>query len=478
MRPAAPEGEAMTRGKVSVCVLFNGGYKHAEFEHALDAAFSYDSTLPDGDRLFHPYEWRIGVGGTDDVARKRNRGIEAFLTTGSEWLVFIDDDEVFDRDTIHRLIASAHPTERPVISALVMVARKSGNITPGCVSWDGAQFREYHEISPTELWQVGAVGAGFLAIHRSVLEAMAEKHATDAWPWFKFAQRDTAAGPDVMGEDYVFALRVQALGYPVFVNTRIHVGHIKTRILWPRDMWNQQPPQALPLSNVAVIPVKDNLNYTASLIKQLKADEDCHEIVVVDNGSTAKTRKWLDKAGVTVLDAPGQGIHRMWNMGAAHAMQYYPRANVCFLNNDIRVGDRFMGAMSGALNDGPPDLIAVCPNYDGRTGAGVERLNGICAERYDGSGGLAGFAYMVRGEWFQTGYRFPEDCMWWYGDNDLLFSIEMAGGWYGMTHATTVEHLDGGGRTGEWDNPEMQAQLGRDRKAFEVKWSKIMGQTA
>jgi glycosyltransferase involved in cell wall biosynthesis len=227
-----------------------------------------------------------------------------------------------------------------------------------------------------------------------------------------------------------------------------------------------------------VIPVKDNLNYTQALIKQLQADEACHEIVVIDNGSTAKTRRWLDQSGATVLSAPGVGIHTMWNMGADWALQYHPRPTICFLNNDVRLGEPFMGPLSDALTNGPPDLIAVCPNYDGRTGAGVERLQGICAERYDGTGGLAGFAYMVKGEWFLNGYRFPEDCMWWYGDNDLLLSIEMSGGWYGMVHAATVEHLDGGGRTGNWDDPAMQAQLAKDQAAFQRKWAKVLNPEA
>jgi len=108
----------------------------------------------------------------------------------------------------------------------------------------------------------------------------------------------------------------------------------------------------------------------------------------------------------------------------------------------------------------------------------VERLQGICAERYDGTGGLSGFAFMVRGSWFASGYRFPEDAMWWYGDNDLLLTIEANGGWYGMAHGATCEHLDGGGRTGEWRSPEMQAQLERDRQAFERKWANMLAPEA
>ena len=448
----------MKAPKVSVCVLFNGGFRHAEFVFALMAAKEHDWHLPKDQRILDHPGWLIGVGNTDDVARKRNRGIETMLKSAADVILFIDDDEVFDPDAIHKLVANVHATDRPVLSGLVMVRRASGRVTPGCVAFDGRSFREYHHIPSERFWDVGAVGAGFLAIHRTALEALAAEYADDAWPWFKFSQWNTDGNaPDVMGEDYVFSVRCHKAGFPVVVDTKVHVGHIKQHTLHTRDMWVQFPPESLPVTNVAVIPVKDNLNYTQALIKQLLADEACHEIVVVDNGSTPKTRKWLDSQPITVLNAPGWGIHKMWNLGAAYAHEYHARPHVCFLNNDVRISAPFMGPLSDALTNGPPDLVAVCPNYDGRVGAGVERLQGICAERYDGTGGLSGFAYMVRGDWFASGYRFPEDAMWWYGDNDLLLSIEMAGGWYGMVHAATVEHLDGGGRTGEWRSPEMQA---------------------
>ena len=465
--------------KVAICVLFNGGFRHAEFVFALLAAKEHDWNLPKDQRILDHGGWLIGVGNTDDVARKRNRGIEAMLKSQADVILFIDDDEVFDPDSIHRLVAGIHATDRPLVSGLVMVTRRSGMVTPGCVAFDGSTFREYHHVPAERYWNVGAVGAGFLAIHRTLLERMHQEFSQDAWPWFKFSQWNTEGNdPDVMGEDYVFSVRCHKLGFPVVVDTKVHVGHIKQRTLNTRDMWAQFPQEALPATNVAVIPVKDNLNYTQALVKQLLADPACDEIVVVDNGSTPKTRKWLDAQPITVLNAQGWGIHKMWNLGAAYAHEYHPRPNICFLNNDVRISEPFMGPLSDALEAGPPDLIAVCPNYDGRVGAGVERLQGICAERYDGTGGLSGFAFMVRGSWFASGYRFPEDAMWWYGDNDLLLTIEANGGWYGMAHGATCEHLDGGGRTGEWRSPEMQAQLERDRQAFERKWSNMLAPEA
>jgi hypothetical protein len=48
----------------------------------------------------------------------------------------------------------------------------------------------------------------------------------------------------------------------------------------------------------------------------------------------------------------------------------------------------------------------------------------------------------------------------------------MSGGWYGMATGVKVEHLDGGGQTGKWDDPQMQKILAQDKAAFTRKWSR------
>jgi hypothetical protein len=153
-------------------------------------------------------------------------------------------------------------------------------------------------------------------------------------------------------------------------------------------------------------------------------------------------------------------------------MQHHPKSNIAFLNNDITIGERFLSRQAELLRS-DPQLAAVCPNYDGRPATEpLVQLHGICADRYDGTGGLAGFAFMVKSDWFEQGWRFPEDAMWWFGDNDLTLSMDMANAWYGMVTDVTVKHIDGGGKTGDWTDPQMQAQLARDKAAFLRRWAR------
>lgn len=463
--------------KVSVGIIF--GQFEPDFVFSLLALKSWD--MENRGHLSHP-GWLIAQSGTN-LPQQRNSVVRAFLDTDSEWLWFVDTDQRFRFDILDQLIDSADPVERPILSALVMAEKTNPyhRIVPACMgfsSLDPPEPREYTTIPPDKHWKVGAVGSGCVVIHRTVLEQMRDAHSKDAQPWFKYAQfempnPDTGElVPDIMGEDYVFSLRAAALGHPCHVDTEIEAGHIKKRTLTSTDFWPQVPPDQIPDKTFVIIPIKDNLKDTKALVHQLREQGGYSDVLILDNGSNPETRRWLESQTVAkIANAAGLGIHEMWNAGARWALSQHPRANLLFLNNDIRIGPNFCQTLRDALRS-DEELVAVCPNYDGRTLVeDVAQLHGICADKYDGTGGLAGFAFMVKSELFAAGWQFPEDCKWWFGDNDLTLTIDQTGGWYGMAGGTTVEHLDGGGKTGKWDDPAMQSQLLADRAAFLAKWS-------
>jgi hypothetical protein len=117
------------------------------------------------------------------------------------------------------------------------------------------------------------------------------------------------------------------------------------------------------------------------------------------------------------------------------------------------------------------DLLALSPNYDGRQITGLVDCTEICADRYDGTGGAPGFAFAVKSELFSTGFVFPEDAMWWFGDNHLLTTILQGGGRWAITPDVTVEHVGGGGQTGDWAAYTQTEQYGIDRRAFVSRWT-------
>lgn len=225
-----------------------------------------------------------------------------------------------------------------------------------------------------------------------------------------------------------------------------------------------------------VVPVKDKLDLTKSIVEQCHEDFAVTDVTVIDNGSTDGTWEWLKQnqgPGLKVCSMPDAGIHEMWNRGIFEALRPPDVTSVAILNNDLELGFDALTECDEVLQK-LPEFAAVCPNYDGRPSPEPRRVqvvDDICANRYDGTGGLAGFAMVIAADWLRDGYRFPEDLRWWCGDNDLVLTAYAAGRKCGIVLDATVVHLDGGGQTaGDWMSPEFEEITQADIATFRAKW--------
>ena len=469
----------MLNGKVVIANLHPGDVSASFSESKMFMAI-HDFAGPG--HLLHTNERGATFGyesiscGAGRIADGRNAAVSRFLLTfpDAEWLLFIDSDMGFERDSLDRLLAVADPTTRPVMGALCFAAKHggTGSTYNEHVSWvptlygvnpDGTYGATY-DYPRDACVEVAATGAAFLLIHRTVLEDIANAAGGPVW----FDNLASTDGKAWQGEDLSFCRRVRDAGHSVWVHTGVRTSHHK-------DVWFTEDDYAelrMPASTAVtvVIPVKDNLEMTRALIGQLYEQGGYTDILIFDNGSTdPEMVAWLESQPVaSVFDASGLNIHEMWNHGVAEAVRRHGgRADVVLLNNDLQIGPRFLRRLIRGLHVDPA-CAAVCGNYDGRPTVGTVPVFGICAGRYDGKGGLAGFAFAISAEWVASGYRFPEEMSWWYGDNDLCLSIEKAGGWYGLVSDAGVLHLDGGSQTER--DPEWEQIVAADRAAFEAKW--------
>lgn len=414
-----------------------------------------------------------------NLPMQRNNIVRKFLESGCDWLLFVDTDETFPPTLIEQFMRSASEEHRPIISGLVMARRDADKpISPACVIVDErGRFSTSPVVPNVRYWNVGAIGSGALFVHRKVYEAVAEAQADrEPTQWYEYknweyVDDDDQLIKDQMGEDYVFSLRAQECGFPTIVDTSIQLGHIKPIVL-TTEMFYKQNAGFGACPTFVVIPVKDRLDLTQNLVEQLREQGGWDGILIYDNGSKKETREWLGaQPDLLVYDAKDAGIHQMWNAGIEESLyRSGGRCNIAFLNNDLKLGHNFLPGLTKGLRDG--QWVAVGPNYDSRDGEGVQQVRGICAERYDGTGGLPGFAFMVRGEWFASGYRFPVDCKWWYGDNDLTMMFDMHGAPYGIVGDIAVEHL-GAGTAKDWNDPKWQKQLAADHAAWVERWKKL-----
>lgn len=198
----------------------------------------------------------------------RNKAVGNALTLdGWDWLLFIDSDIEFSPDDIRTLLSPysstyhSHPldpTSYPVIGGIYanpfddggVPGEEPGEGTVGPVAYewverddlpgmDGAPTWAYRRLSRRALadrlphpvagqvseaiCSVSALGTGFLAIHRSLLEKM-QAEFPPPLPWFI----EPVVNNVHMGEDMGFCHRVMCMGYPVLANRSCTVLHHKT----------------------------------------------------------------------------------------------------------------------------------------------------------------------------------------------------------------------------------------------------------
>lgn len=168
---------------------------------------------------------------------ERNKLLWDFIDNSTDdFIVFVDDDIHFNAQDI-AYVTSHDPTKFPVVSGLYANNWGEGLGIQALAlryRWDDhQQVMKHCVMTREELWacprigdhliEVDGCGAGFLAIHRSLLLSMREIHGKH-YAWFiEMVYNDAWTGEDLM-----FCHRVKAMGLPVMIDTRPTLTHEKT----------------------------------------------------------------------------------------------------------------------------------------------------------------------------------------------------------------------------------------------------------
>lgn len=164
------------------------------------------------------------------VDAERNAVVRHFLdATDHEWLIWLDDDMAIDVEHLELL---ASDPEQPVVSGVYASAFDDGFRTL-CYRIDADRHVPYAANELYALPRVGAhrvevdsVGAGCLALHRSILEHLRDNTFNvreGIHPWFI---EPTWRGR-VLGEDHGLCSRLRAMGVPILVDVRVRAKHYK-----------------------------------------------------------------------------------------------------------------------------------------------------------------------------------------------------------------------------------------------------------
>lgn len=216
------EAERASNGRVIIGNVHPGTHS-AAFTNSLVRCLMYDVATA---RSLAGY---LDHWSSANVSSSRNLVVENFLAHDSqaEWLLFIDSDMQFDHTAVEQLLASADSETAPIVGGLCFGATEDAlfpTIYRLTTTDDGPVCVRAGNYPHDQLVPCDATGAAFLFIHRGVLEAMRERAFNRTFPWF---QEVEMSGKPV-GEDIAFCLRARQMGYPIYVDTRVKVGHHKS----------------------------------------------------------------------------------------------------------------------------------------------------------------------------------------------------------------------------------------------------------
>lgn len=196
-----------------------------------------------GSQHLHPNRPYLTVAGAGFITNARNELVRQFLAqpedNRADWLLFLDDDQLYPEHLLEILIASADPVERRIVAMPVwrFITNDGGpvRVTHNVFDVDeqGGIIEWVDPFPPNAVIQVGAIGSGCMLIHRTALEETQQVAIANGrgakWCWF--VQQVYLPADVAEGEDVWFCRLAAASGIAVWMNTSMTLQHAKTIML-------------------------------------------------------------------------------------------------------------------------------------------------------------------------------------------------------------------------------------------------------
>jgi hypothetical protein len=165
--------------------------------------------------LRNPPNTQIQPALTSDRILGRNKLAKMAVETGSEWLLFIDDDHVFHPDLLHRLLA--HNVD--IVGSLYL--QRMLPFAPVAYSQKTEDERyiplNLAEMPEDGLVEVAAIGTGGMLIRSEVFHAL-------EYPYFEHGRAS---------EDLIFCDRAREAGFTIHCDLGSRLGHMTPTAIWP-----------------------------------------------------------------------------------------------------------------------------------------------------------------------------------------------------------------------------------------------------
>lgn len=175
--------------------------------------------LRDEDLVLLPERALPGHQAANVVAR-------AFLRSGCDSLLFVDDDQTFEPDVLEQLRSNRANWEYDVVGPFVTqrtwpprpLMLRSAAEQPGDKE-PGEAFEIFPKFQDMQVVEVDAIGLYFTLVRRRVLEALLGERDLDQADLFRY-------GPGMQGPDIPFSQDARARGFRLAVDTSVKIGHL------------------------------------------------------------------------------------------------------------------------------------------------------------------------------------------------------------------------------------------------------------
>lgn len=161
----------------------------------------------------------------DNVTFARNKIASQAYIWGCDYLLFLDDDMVFQNDLLIELLKH----DAPVVGGLTFIRSMPHEPSMYILNNDDRTYNSIFLWKPRELIKVDALGMAATLIKRSTLEVLiptSEFH-NDIYGFFDNLY--------FLGEDFRFCRKVRDLNLDIFCDTSLLVGHITDQIIGYTD---------------------------------------------------------------------------------------------------------------------------------------------------------------------------------------------------------------------------------------------------
>lgn len=166
------------------------------------------------------------IKGSSIVETARSRVCQEFLRSSSTHLFMVDSDQTWEPEGFLRILAMCQIN--PIVCAAYPIKRE-----PITFYWD--TDRQGIDMNEWGCLVIRGIGLGFTCVRREVIERLAEKAPKlmlpeNDEPLAHIFRQDTDGNGNFRGEDMAFFADCREMGYEVWLDPTVKVGHVGSKV--------------------------------------------------------------------------------------------------------------------------------------------------------------------------------------------------------------------------------------------------------